>query len=312
MIPPLTTSAIGSSTEIQEWVQPGVGVVKSSHNIFGLFWQYEAENLPSHDPEEELNLADLVDVEAVNSDSINQLKYGPYPNESSFLLGEWFWNGTVQKSKGSFSDLVDIICSPNFRPDDIRGTNWNLVDERLGGNEDIDAEWLDFDDATWTRISVDIEVPFHRRSANPGHQTFAIPDFFHRSIVSIIKEKLANIDNFRHFHLEPFELRWQPGQATKPMRVYSELYTSPEFLNAHKDLQSSPPEPSCSLPRYVIALMFASDSTQLTAFGDASIWPLYMFFGNDSKYRRCKPSLHLCAHVAYLRKVRPNIFVSAY
>jgi hypothetical protein len=58
------------------------------------------------------------------------------------------------------------------------------------------------------------------------------------------------------------------------------------------------------LPRHIIALMFASDATQLTSFGDTSLWPLYMIFGNESKYRRCKPTLHLCHHVAYFRKVR--------
>jgi hypothetical protein len=49
--------------------------------------------------------------------------------------------------------------------------------------------------------------------------------------------------------------------------------------------------------------MFWSDSTQLASFGDASLWPLYMFMGNESKYRRCKPSQHLCSHVAYFKKV---------
>jgi hypothetical protein len=318
LVPPFTASGVRSSTASHECVtrtpdQRGVHVLKTSRNIFGLFQQYEAENFPSHDPEEELTAADLLEPDNITVTgqdiiSVNQPKYGPYPNESSFLLGEWFWNGTIQKSKSSFNNLVDIICSPNFRSEDIRDTNWNLVDQRLGGNEDFDLEWLDFDDATWTQTSVEIEVPFHQRTANPGPKTFTIPHFFHRSVVSIIKEKITNLENFRYFHLEPFELHWQPGQATKPVRVYGELYTSPEFLKAHQDLQSSPPEPSCVLPRHVVALMFASDATQLTNFGDASLWPLYMFFGNDSKYRRCKPSLHLCAHVAYLRKVRPNRF----
>ena len=36
--------------------------------------------------------------------------------------------------------------------------------------------------------------------------------------------------------------------------------------------------------------MFWSDSTQLTQFGTAKLWPLYVFFGNESKYRRCQPT----------------------
>lgn len=49
--------------------------------------------------------------------------------------------------------------------------------------------------------------------------------------------------------------------------------------------------------------MFWSDSTHLTSFGDSKLWPLYMFIGNDSKYRRCKPSHKLCSHIAYFQKV---------
>ena len=41
----------------------------------------------------------------------------------------------------------------------------------------------------------------------------------------------------------------------------------------------------------------------LTAFGDTKLWPLYLFFGNDSKYLRCKPTSHLCKHVTYFIKV---------
>jgi hypothetical protein len=49
--------------------------------------------------------------------------------------------------------------------------------------------------------------------------------------------------------------------------------------------------------------MFWSDATHLTAFGNAKLWPCYMFFGNESKYRRCKPSCNLCSHVAYFQTV---------
>jgi hypothetical protein len=54
--------------------------------------------------------------------------FAPYPNENSFLLGDWYWNDGVQKSKHSFKQLVDIISSPSFRPADVRGTGRVLVD----------------------------------------------------------------------------------------------------------------------------------------------------------------------------------------
>ena len=48
---------------------------------------------------------------------------------------------------------------------------------------------------------------------------------------------------------------------------------------------------------------FWSDSTQLIAFGDTKLWPLYVFFGNKSKYRRFQPTNNLCSHVVYFQVV---------
>ncbi|KIM50225.1 hypothetical protein SCLCIDRAFT_146065, partial [Scleroderma citrinum Foug A] len=96
---------------------------------------------------------------------------------------------------------------------------------------------------------------------------------------------------------------WQRGGSPAPINVHGELYTSQAFLQTHKDLQQSPPEPGCNLERVVVALMFWSDATQLTTFGNAKLWPCYMFSGNESKYRRCKPSCCLCSHIAYFNHI---------
>ena len=87
------------------------------------------------------------------------------------------------------------------------------------------------------------------------------------------------------------------------MRVHGELYSSPVFLEAHCALQASPKEPGCDLPHVVVAIMLWSDVTHLTTFGTAKLWPCYMYFGNESKYNRCKPSRHLCNHIAYFQSV---------
>ena len=130
-----------------------------------------------------------------------------------------------------------------------------------------------------------------------------VKDFYHRSLVSVIREKILGLGDSPHFHFEPYELHWKSVNKPNPVRVQSELYTSPAFIDAHQELQDSPAEPGCNLPRVIAALMFWSDATHLTAFGNAKLWPLYMFFGNESKYRRCKPSCHICEHVAYFQTV---------
>lgn len=41
----------------------------------------------------------------------------------------------------------------------------------------------------------------------------------------------------------------------------------------------------------------------LAAFGTAKLWPLYMFYANDSKYKCAKPTEKLFETVAYFEKV---------
>ena len=51
------------------------------------------------------------------------------------------------------------------------------------------------------------------------------------------------------------------------------------------------------------AILLWSDSTHLTSFGSASLWPIYLFFGNLSKYTRGKPNAHAAHHLAYVPSV---------
>lgn len=278
-------------------------VLKSSQNAFGLFRQYKAENFPSHDPEGEVEITDLSDVLSDHrGHNSSAAAYLPYPNENAFLLGEWFWDDSVQKSQESFRKLIGIICRPEFDPNDVQDVCWDSINNELGGCSQSE-EWLDEPDAGWNETPITISVPFHHKTDDPGVKQYTIP-LRHRSIVGILKEKLSNPDDFRHFHLQPFELRWQRGDPESPsIRVHGELYTSPVFLEAYDEVQALPRGPGCSLERVVVGLMFSSDGTQLTSFGNSSLWPCYLYFGNESKYRRSKPSNKLCNHVAYFQKV---------
>ena len=49
--------------------------------------------------------------------------------------------------------------------------------------------------------------------------------------------------------------------------------------------------------------MLWSDATHLTNFGTAKLWPIYLFFGNLSKYVRSRPSSGACNHLTYIPSV---------
>lgn len=292
------------SSSLQEINKHQRQLWKSQPNVFGLFRQYNALALPSHDPDAEAQISDVPNS-GEKQTSTSSLLFFPYPNRSAFLLGEWYWNDGVQKTKEGFKRLMNIVCDKSFSPADLRGIPWDSLNKTLAECPNSEDMWLDEPDAGWMETSITLEIPFHRNAASPGLHQYKFPQFRHRSIVSVLKEKMANPHDFQHFHLEPYELHWhRKGMPnTESTRVHGELYSSPAFLEAHEAIHTADGEPGCSLPRVLIGLMFGSDSTHLTSFGSASLWPCYMYFGNESKYRRCKPTCNLCNHIAYFQKV---------
>ena len=279
-------------------------ILKSARNTYGLFRQYYATQFPDHDPAGKVTQDDLIEFSGHLANS-----YYPYPNQSSFLLGEWYWNDGEKKSQSSFKNLLKIVGHPDFCPEDIADQNWRGIDAKLSGDSKEDDGWEDeLRDGDWIRTLVKINVPFHRRMLRRGQKEFDAGFLHHRKLVSVIKERITRPSVHPHPHFEPYKFFWQPTDTVEPVQVHGELYTSNAFLEAHRELQDSPGEPGCDLSRVVLGLMFASDGTQLTSFSNAKLSPVYLVIGNESKDRRSKPSCHAIEHIAYLETVRKTSY----
>jgi Plavaka transposase len=308
--PPI--SAVPALPQALSTILPPVRMIlKSTSNVFGLFRQYHATSFPDHDPNENIVSDDLIDS---SPDSHPVETYHPYPNQSSFLLGRWYWNGGVQKSQSSFQHLLKIIGHPEFRPEDVAGLNWHSIDAQLSGDRPFDSlngegSWQDERaDGDWVRTPITIKVPFHKRMLHPGEKVFDAGILHHRKLVSVIRERITSTSTHPHLHFEPYGLYWQPKESSEPVRVHGELYTSEAFIEAHHELQSATREPGCDLARVVVGLMFASDGTQLANFSNAKLSPVYLGFGNESKDRRSKPSCQAFEHIAYFETVSMVFF----
>ena len=77
------------------------------------------------------------------------------------------------------------------------------------------------------------------------------------------------------------------------------------MLSEEAKLNTASRVPGCNLETVIAALMLWSDSTHLANFGNAALWPVYMFIGNLSKYIRAKPTSFSAHHLAYIPKVSP-------
>jgi hypothetical protein len=107
------------------------------------------------------------------------------------------------------------------------------------------------------------------------------------------------------FHYTPFSLYWQPTPESTLERLYSEIYNSDKFIEEHSRIRQLPPEPGPQYEHAIATMMISLDLMNLGQFGCASLWPIYAFFGNQSKYDRAKPSQFAVHHVAYIPSVCP-------
>ncbi|TEB24923.1 hypothetical protein FA13DRAFT_1796782 [Coprinellus micaceus] len=193
--------------------------------------------------------------------------YGPVKNRTAFLLAEWYWSSTKKSFRRGRRQLEDHIKSLGANKDDL--------------NED-DTAWTLGDG--WTTTTVTIDIPFHKRMGGPTVKPFTVGEFRHRSIVSIIKEKLSSRTDSRQFHYYPYEATWKRTPDSPDVELYGDLYFSRAFRDEHERIQQQAPTyHNKGMKRVVVALMFWSDATQLTSFGGASLWPCYLFFGNEAK-----------------------------
>jgi hypothetical protein len=99
-------------------------------------------------------------------------------------------------------------------------------------------EWLE-DDAGWHWSCVKIQVPFHCLAKKPGPHEYTVMDFYHKSLVSVIKEKISNKKDAPYFHYDPYELYWQCPGMPEPIQLYGELYTSSAFNSQSRPAKST-------------------------------------------------------------------------
>ncbi|KAJ7743219.1 hypothetical protein B0H16DRAFT_1220310, partial [Mycena metata] len=289
-------------------------------NSFGLFREYPS--IPTYNPDEMLSPEELADIpggtrantatlpsqltpfEPPNQSSLPvpepsspSVSTGPFKNWSIMALMNWQWTGSQTRSIEQMDKLVGVLKDPRFAKHfDIKWET-DKFDEYLatgGGSEVRDG---------WKSASVDISVPDGLRyNSVEAAPVFSVPGLFYRPLIKVIKSGIQNVGD-RCFHYTPFKQFWSPSPDGPPQRLYDEIYASDAMVEAHTAVQKLPPEPNCMLKRVVLALMFWSDSTHLASFGDASLWPLYLFFGNQSKWLRVKPQSNTCHHIAYFPKV---------
>lgn len=287
---------------------------RSEVNHFGILREYL--HRPSYDPDASLSPEDLANYPTeppasavLNLNPITPPPPWPFLNMSTYHLMNWFHTGGSQKSEGEVTRLAkEVIGAADFNTEDLAGFSASRENKRLDKARTTPSNGAPFFDDDWREVSVEIDIPVPVKGSPP--QKYQVPGLHHRSIVEVIKATFGAVTALP-FHLTPFK-RIHVNSAGKKTRLYDEVYTSESFEVAHNDLQKKSNEPGCTLEKVIAGLMFWSDSTHLTNFGTASVWPLYMYYANQSKYVRAKPSSGACHHIAFIPYVSGSLFCAIY
>jgi hypothetical protein len=188
--------------------------------------------------------------------------------------------------------------------------SWLVTLDRFGAESPIAG-------GPWKTGSVKIKMPCARAngpqfSTEADAPEFEIHGIRYRSLVDLLTSRLQDPATSASLEHTPFSEWWCPPGSVTPIRIYGEAYSSDVAIQLHEEIRGLPPPVDGPPVKNVIALLIlGSDSTHLASFGTASLWPIYIFFGNMSKYDSLKPTEFAASHLAYLPKVDKSTTLSS-
>ncbi|KXN84188.1 hypothetical protein AN958_12892 [Leucoagaricus sp. SymC.cos] len=294
-------------------------VTTTAPNNFGLFRQYT--QFPQVDPEDACTLDDYCNSPnlATNPDpqpwpwwagmvsvaARAKEFYEPFLNATVYCLMSWFY-GASGKSLDDLDKLVhDILLSPDYDLEHLKNFSAKQEGHRMDaatGMAKDSKSTTDFLGGTsgWKEGSVKLKVPVKGQAYRDEDQApiYTVGGIYYRSIIDIIKAAFAK-PAAASFHYIPYKLFWNHAPNAPPEHVITELYNSDAFLEEHTKLEQQHGS-SGSPENAIAAIMLWSDSTHLANFSNAALWPIYCYFGNQSKYDRARPTSFAAHHLAYI------------
>lgn len=212
------------------------------------------------------------------------------------------YSGTGQPSVAELQRLTTFIGDPLFNHSDA------LSFSHTRESKNIDAYLQESsnpfrEEYGWHQSAIKIRLPKEGKkwSTEAEAPELEIPGVYHRSITDII-ESVFKDDVATTFNMTPYHEFWKSPDG-RSIEVFSEAYSSPKMIKTYAEINNLPRKAGDNLEHVVASLMMWSDATHLASFGDASLWPFYLYFSNQSKYTRGKPTASACHHVAYIPSV---------
>lgn len=183
--------------------------------------------------------------------SLHTPAYWPFANTTLHCVMQWLNNGNTAKSEAQMNEFVhNVILTLDFTQKHLASFDAHHENQCL-------------DDA------------LSKSSLQSQFTTSVISEAFNSPLLHL-------------FHFSPFKLYHHSPITNSEEQVFGEVYTLDAFLKEHEKVQCHsklpPDDLECKREKVVTAVMFLSNATHLTSFGNAKAWPIYLMLGNLSKY----------------------------
>lgn len=310
--------------------------VRTVANSFGLRRFYKRR--PHRPPQARLDLEACYGPTAATytkkKRTVQQIIF-PFPNITSWRYS-WHFARGHKKSLDDAEGMEELIARDDFVKTDIQPGQARKLRELVASGVCEDTPWANEQDG-WRTSTVTIGVPMGKKStqasrrdaaaaarrvsrhemvadtppvhAIPGEHYTVPVDFHHKGLCAEIRNTLTTDPAVKDYVFDPYIVEHQSPRTGTTEKVHGEFYNSGAFVQEDIRLQNSPREPGCDLPRVVLAIMLWSDATVVSQFGGKKVWPGYMYFGNQSKYTRARPTAHAAHHIAYFVSVCSTTFI---
>ncbi|KAI0739731.1 hypothetical protein C8Q80DRAFT_1274766 [Daedaleopsis nitida] len=234
-------------------------------------------------------------------------QHGPFLNVSQFRLTDHYYSCSDTHSQDNFDDMIHVITSNGFDPNDLQGFNTCKAEQLLDSYWPVDGVFSGGDG--WVKGAVNVPLPKtfskHKNGAASmdkyhwiGHHLFWDPS---RAGANLPVPESAPTSSGMHSSTGP-QFSFNSTPPPDPICVFTDCYNLDAHLAEEAELRKKERiQGDVSTVEYVILpLLFWSDATALSNFGTASLWPIYVYFGNLLKYICGRPTEFAVQHSTYI------------
>ena len=243
----------------------------------------------------------------------------PWANMSIWRLMTWTITSSPQKSTSEVTRLVhDILQAPNFSTEELAGFDACMETCCLDAAQNTACKDVPFSQDKWQCRSVDIAIPTQEKNLVGNGKSFMVEGLYYCPLLDVIRAVFAEASS-KLFHLTPFRKVqmpyvvllillisftpkvWKLPHTGQEQLVYDKLYTSDAWNQAQDEIMKQRRTDGCELERVVAVVTLWSDTMHLAMFGHVLAWPVYLFFGNLTKYARGESGA--CHPIAFIPRV---------